>query len=79
VADAGVGELPGLLLAAQRVSEPEVGAADHSEDVLDAPVDHGLGHHVRDGGDMRLGLDGDVHLTVADLERVGGRLVVETG
>ena len=49
VADADVGQPPGLLLAAQRVGEAEVGVPDHPEDVLDAPVDHRLGHHVGDG------------------------------
>ena len=49
VADADVGQLAGLLLAPQRVGEPEVGVADHAEDVLDAPVDHRLGHQVGDG------------------------------
>ena len=53
VADADVGEPPGLLLAAQRVGEAEVRVADHPEDVLDAPVDHRLGHQVGDGRDVR--------------------------
>ena len=53
VADADVGELAGLLLAAQRVGEAEVGVPDHAEDVLDAPVDHRLGHQVGDGRDVR--------------------------
>ena len=79
VADADVGEPPGLLLAAQRVGEAEVGVPDHAEDVLDAPVDHRLGHQVRDGRDVRVVLHADEHLAVADLERIGRRLVVEAG
>jgi hypothetical protein len=79
VADADELQPPGLLLAAQRVGEPEVGVADHPEDVLDAPVDHRLDHEVGDRGDVRLLLDADVDLAVADLERVGRGLVVEAG
>src|SRR5204862_5459758 len=79
VADPDVRESAGLLLAAQRVGEPEVGVPDHAEDVLDAPVDHRLRHEVGDGRDVRLVGDANVDLAVADLEREGGRLVVEAG
>ena len=79
VADADVGEPAGLLLAAQRVGEPEVGVADHPEHVLHPPVHHRLRHQVGDGRDVPLGLDPDEHLAVADLERVGDRLVVVAG
>jgi hypothetical protein len=77
VADADVRQLAGLLLAAQGVGEPEVRVPDHPEHVLDAPVDHRLGHQVGDGRDVRVLLDRDEDLTIADLERVRGRLILE--
>jgi len=78
VADADELQLPVLLAAAQRVGEAEVRVADHSEHVLDAPVDHGARHDV--GHRLLVGVlldDPDEDLAVADLERVGDRLVVE--
>jgi len=79
VADADVGQAPGLFLPPEGVRQAEVRVADHSEDVLHPPVHHRLGHDVRHGPDVRLlFLETDVDAVLTDLDRKGRNAVVVT-
>ena len=70
VANAVVVETPLRLLQAQRVGEAEIGMAHHAEHAGDAPVRHGFGHQVRDGGlPGRVGLQADVNAVLTDVNR----------
>ena len=49
MAHADIADSPSRCASADRISQPEVGVPDHAEHALDAPVDHGLCHHIGDG------------------------------
>jgi len=80
VADTDEREVAGILLAAQRVGEPEVGVTDHAEHVRDPPRHHRLHHHVGHRARVRfVGRQAHVHAVVAYLDREARRRVSEAG